>query len=81
MSEEIKCVRCLQPDIPFITYYIFEDRSCYVIRTDPFDIEVRKTSHTEGNKEIKQFDAAMHGANNGKNRNAPKTQNRTDHRE
>ena len=61
MSEEIKCIRCSQPDIPFEIFYIYFGHVCIKVRYDPFTLDVLLLSREKGEKEIKKFDAAMNG--------------------
>ena len=67
MSEEIKCISCFQPDMPFIAYYIFNGNQTIKIYHDPTDLETSIITEEQANKEIDRFDLLMAGGNPDEN--------------
>jgi len=64
MSEEVKCIKCFQPDMPFCRYYIFTgyDQALEIYH-DPIDLTVKTMSSELAWELVDRFDIIMAGGN------------------
>ena len=62
-TTEIKCVRCYQPDVPFVWYFVFNEYAmAYQIRHDPYgELNVEYITIAEANERIEKFQKSMLG--------------------
>ena len=62
-TEEIKCIKCYQPDMPFLIFYVFKgyDRVFKIYHDPYFGYETIEISEELAEKEIKDFQEKMLG--------------------